>query len=186
MASPEQMNEPRRRSRIPLVLMLLVIVLGLAACGGDDESSGDETATEQAATTGPGAETTVPDAADAQLADVVPEFSDAGLRVAVSYFSGDGEPGLVVRQTPAAGTVLQRGDLVDLDVSSGPNPPADLPVPDANGQTAAEGRATLERAGFEVIAIPVPAVTEDTVVFHSPAAGERAPRGSQVLLYTGG
>jgi len=59
-------------------------------------------------------------------------------------------------------------------------------VPDATEKTEAEGRAALEQVGFEVQTINVPAVTEDTVVSQSPAAADRVPRGSLVLLYAGG
>jgi beta-lactam-binding protein with PASTA domain len=59
-------------------------------------------------------------------------------------------------------------------------------VPDATEQTEAEGRAALEQVGFEVQTINVPAVTEDMVVSQSPAAADRVPRGSLVLLYAGG
>ena len=45
---------------------------------------------------------------------------------------------------------------------------------------------TLEASRFEVLTIPVPAVSEDVVVAHSPAAGADAPRGSVVVVYAGG
>jgi beta-lactam-binding protein with PASTA domain len=71
-------------------------------------------------------------------------------------------------------------------VSRGPSPQAEVPVPDALDKTAAEGQSLLERAGFNVLAVPIPAVTEDRVIYHSPAAGTRIPRGSLVVLYHGG
>ena len=59
-------------------------------------------------------------------------------------------------------------------------------MPDATEQTEADGRAALEQVGFEVQTIEVPAVTEDVVVSHSPAAAARVPRGSVVIVYAGG
>jgi eukaryotic-like serine/threonine-protein kinase len=168
-----------------LLAVLLVLVLGLAACGGDDDESAGQETTAQA-TTGPGAPTTVPDAGSAQLAEAAEQFADQGLRVAVEY-SPSGEPaGSVIGQVVPAGTELQRGDTVELTVSTGPNPPADVAVPDVIGQTRADAQAALERAGFDVQAIDVPAVEDDQVIYHTPAAGPRVPRGSLVILYAGG
>jgi eukaryotic-like serine/threonine-protein kinase len=163
-----------------LRVAVLALALGLVGCGGDDDEGG----TTQP-TTGPGAAATVPDVAGTQLAEAAQTFADQGLRVAVEYVPSEVRQGSVTGQERAAGTELQRGDTVPVTVSTGPSPAAEVPVPNALDQTAAEGQATLERAGFEVLAIPIPAVTEDTVVFHSPAAGIQIPRGSLVVLYTG-
>ena len=92
----------------------------------------------------------------------------------------------MIGQSRQPGTELQRGEAVSLNVSNGPNPPANVTVPDATEQTEADGRAALEQAGFEVQTINVPAVTEDIVVSQSPASADRVPRGSLVLLYAGG
>ena len=167
-------------SMLRVAVLALVLAVAVAGCGGDDDE-----ATPQA-TTGPGAATTVPDAAGTQLAEAAQQFADEGLRVAVAYQPSDELEGSVIGQDRPAGTELQRGDTVGVNVSTGPNPNAEVPVPDALEQTSAEGQATLERAGFEVLTIPVPAVTEDTVVFHSPAGGTMIPRGSLIVLYAGG
>jgi serine/threonine-protein kinase len=167
-------------STLRVTVLVLLLAFGLAGCGGDDDE-----ATPQA-TTGPGSATTVPDLAGTQLAEAAQQLADEGLRVAVQYVPSEQSKGSVIGQERPAGTELQRGDTVDVSVSTGPIPAAEVPVPDALGQTAGEGQTTLERAGFEVLAIPVPAVTEDTVIFHSPAGGTRIPRGSLIVLYAGG
>ena len=93
--------------------------------------------------------------------------------------------GRVIGQSRPPGHRLQPwGDAVSLQVSVGPNPPEKVTVPDATEQT--EGRAALEQARFEVLTIKLPAVTQDVVVSHSPAAADRVPRGSLVILYAGG
>lgn len=190
MASPEQTGKARRRPTLGRALpALVVIVLGLAfvgaGCGSDDDDASGTT-TGPAATTGPGSPATVPDAAEADLADAAQQFADAGLRVAVEYVPSNDPQGRVIGQSRPPGTELQRGDAVSLQVSVGPNPPEKVTVPDATEQTEAEGRAALEQARFEVLTIKLPAVTEDVVVSHSPAAADRVPRGSLVILYAGG
>jgi serine/threonine-protein kinase len=162
-----------------IATLALACALGLAACGGDGEPSAQPE-------TGPGAAATVPDVDGAQLADAAQDFADEGLRVSVEYASSEEEEGTVTGQERPAGTELQRGDTVQLTVSTGRAPAAEVPVPDALDGTAAEAQSTLERAGFEVLTIPIPAVTEDVVVYHSPAAGTRTPRGALVLVYAGG
>jgi beta-lactam-binding protein with PASTA domain len=121
-----------------------------------------------------------------QLITAAEQFAEQGLRVAVEYIPSDKQKSNVTGQDRPAGTELQRGDTVGLSVSRGPSPQAEVPVPDALDKTAAEGQSLLERAGFNVLAVPIPAVTEDRVIYHSPAAGTRIPRGSLVVLYHGG
>jgi beta-lactam-binding protein with PASTA domain len=190
MALPVQPGSPRRRPTLsPRLLALVLIALGLtfvaAGCGSDDDEAAGTT-TEQAATTGPGAPATVPDVTGAELVGAAEQLAEAGLRAAVEYVPSTDPRGRVAGQSRPAGTELQRGDAVSLNVSIGPNPPAKVTVPDATEKTEADGRAALEQVGFEVQTIRVPAVTEDIVVSQSPASAARVPRGSLVLVYAGG
>ena len=188
MALPEQPGTFRRRPTLAPWLLVLVLVLGLAllagGCGSDDDEASGTTAA--AATTGPGAPATVPDVAGAELVGAAEQLAEAGLRAAVKYVPSSKPSGQVIGQSRPAGSELQRGEAVSLNVSTGPSPAVIVTVPDATEQTEAEGRAALEQVGFEVQTINVPAVTEDTVVSQSPAAADRIPRGSLVLLYAGG
>jgi beta-lactam-binding protein with PASTA domain len=190
MALPEQTGSARRRPTLGRwSFAVLAVTLGLAfvtaGCGSadDDEAGG---ATTAAATTGPGSAASVPDVADADLADAAQQLADEGLRVAVKYVPSNEPQGTVIGQSRPAGSELQRGEAVSLNVSIGSNPPANVPVPDATEQTEADGRAALEQAGFEVQTIKIPAVMDDVVVSHSPPAADRVPRGSLVILYAGG
>ena len=164
---------------------MLALVSAVAGCGSDDDET-SVTTTEQAAATGPGAAATVPDVGQGELAGAAQQLADEGLRVAVKYVPSNDPRGRVIGQSTPAGTELQRGDAVSLSVSTGPNPRPNVIVPQATEKTEAEGRAALEQAGFEVLTIEVPAVQEDVVVSHSPAAADRVPRGSLVILYAGG
>lgn len=170
------------------LLALVALVLGLASfaagCGSDDDEAGGTTA--PAATSGPGAPATVPDLTNAELAGAAEQLADAGLRAGVLYVPSNKPRGRVIGQARPPGTELQRGDAVPLNVSVGPNPAENVTVPDATEQTEAAGRALLEKARFEVLTIPVPAITDDVVVQHSPPPADRVPRGSLVILYAGG
>ena len=187
MALPEQTGRARRRPTLGRwSLALLAVTLGLAfavaGCGSDDEAG----ATTEAATTGPGSAATVPDVEGAELVGAAEQLAGEGLRVAVKYVPSNEPRGHVIGQSRPSGSELQRGEAVSLNVSIGPNPPVNVTVPDATEQTEADGRAALEQVGFEVQTINVPAVKEDIVVSQSPAAADRVPRGSLVLLYAGG
>jgi beta-lactam-binding protein with PASTA domain len=189
MALSEQRGRARRRPTLgPWLLALLAVVLGLAflaaGCGSDDDEAGG--ATTEAATTGPGSAATVPDVEGAELTGAAEQLAEAGLRAAVKYVPSSEPQGDVIGQSRQSGTELQRGEAVSLNVSTGSNPAVNVPVPDATEQPEADGRAALEQAGFEVLTINVPAVTEDIVVSQSPAAADRVPRGSLVILYAGG
>jgi eukaryotic-like serine/threonine-protein kinase len=172
----------RRRTTLLLVL-LLGLTVAVAGCGGDDDEAAGTTA---AATSGPGAQASVPDVGGTTLTAAAEQLADQGLRAAVKYVPSNEGRGRVLGQSRPPGTELQRGDAVSLQVSVGPNPRPNVTVPDATEKTEADGRAALEQAGFEVQTIKVPAVKQDVVVSHSPAAADRVPRGSLVILYAGG
>jgi beta-lactam-binding protein with PASTA domain len=169
-------------ARLTGALLLLLLALAVTGCGGDDDDENGITA----ATTAAGQAATVPDVEGTTLTEAAQQLGQDGLRVAVEYVPSEQRAGNVTGQDRPAGTELQRGDSVGLSVSTGPSPAAEVPVPDALDKTAAEGQAVLERAGFEVLAIPLASVTEDRVIYHSPAGGTRIPRGSLVVLYHGG
>ena len=93
----------------------------------------------------------------------------------------------MIAQAQTAGTELERGDTVQLNVSIGPDPAAGEPVPDVTGRRLDEARQALEQAGFEVLAVNRlggnRARNSRPVASQSPAAGASIPRGALVLLY---
>ena len=124
MALPAQMRGGSRPTW--LLLALLAVVLGLmfvAGCGGDDEPSSG------APTTGPGSATTAPDAIGTDIADAAEDFADAGLRVSIDYIPSNEPAGTVATQANPAGTELQRGDTVGLGVSTGTPTAGEPPRP---------------------------------------------------------
>ena len=74
---------------------------------------------------------------------------------------------------------------MQLNASTGADPPADVSVPDVVSLDRNAARQRLDQAGFEVLALEVDEGKEGTVVSQSPSAGATIPRGSLVLLYVG-
>ena len=73
-----------------------------------------------------------------------------------------------------------------MNVSAGPDSTADADVPRVTGQVLADGRAALEQAGFEVLAVTLgddEIENESGILSQSPAGGASIPQGALVLLY---
>ena len=162
------------------------------------QAPGQTTTTAPAATTPPPGTTTeapppapspatVPDAVGDELADAASAFGAEGLKLAVDYVPSSEAQGRVVAQAQPAGTELERGDTVQLNVSVGSEPAATASVPDVTGRRLDEARQALEQAGFEVLAVNRlggPRVRNSaTVGSQTPAAGASIPGGSLVILY---
>jgi len=145
------------------------------------------TTTGPAATTAPiePAPAVVPEVVGEELADAARAFDDEGLKVSVQYVPSGEPQGRVVAQAQPAGTQRERGNTVQVNVSNGPDPAADTQVPDMVGKPQTEARTTLDRAGFEVLAIELEGNRPGVVLSQSPQAGALIPRGSLVLLYAG-
>lgn len=89
-------------------------------------------------------------------------------------------PGTVVAQDPTAGSQVDAGSSVRINVSGGPGT-AD--VPDVVGSDVESATATLGEAGFEANAVEVQSrEPAGTVVAQNPAAGTEAREGSTVRL----
>jgi serine/threonine-protein kinase len=94
--------------------------------------------------------------------------------------SSDIDKGIAIRTIPRAGETVNRGERVQLIVSSGP---AQVEVPDVTGLTRDSAEQLLADKGFE------PAVEETEsekpegqVVSQNPAGGTEVDRGSRVTI----
>jgi beta-lactam-binding protein with PASTA domain len=128
----------------------------------------------------------VPDVVGEELAGAARSFADEGLKVSAAYVPSQEPFGRVVAQAQPAGTELDRGATVQLNVSTGPEPAEKVTVPSTAGQTLGEGRDALEQAGFEVLALTVgdgEIRNESKIVSQSPAGGASIPGGALVLVY---
>ena len=96
-------------------------------------------------------------------------------------FSDDVRSGRVVGTSPPAGTTLERGSEVTLQVSRGPE---QVEVPDVTGDSEDNARSALEGAGLRVGKITREESDEapGTVIEQSPAAGEEVDKGDAVDL----
>ena len=129
----------KRRSRGWIVLV--VVLLLAAVAGGAGWYFG----------VGPGASLAIPsnlvgsepDAATAQLTDLGLVVSDK----TTSGYSADVAKGLVLGTDPQAGTSVQNGSTVVLQLSKGPRP---IDIPDAVGATEDDATRLLTDAGFVV------------------------------------
>ena len=146
-------------------------------------------ATTAPTTTAAPAPATVPDVVGQELADAAAAFAAEGLKVGVKYVPSEEPQGRVIAQAQPAGTERKRGDTVQLNVSTGPEPAAAATVPNVAGRRLDEARRALEQAGFEVLALD-PSGDElrnsSPIAAQTPAGGASIPGGSLVILYVGG
>ena len=152
------------------------------------EATTTETSTAPTATTPAPEPASVPDVAGQELADAARAFNGEGLKAAVAYVPSQEPRGRVVAQAQPAGTQKKRGDTVQLNVSTGPEPPERIAVPDVGGTKQNPARQQLAAAGFEVLTLQQSTTDRSRVGFvlsQSPSGGASIPRGSLVLLYIG-
>jgi serine/threonine-protein kinase len=131
--------------------------------------------------TGPG-EAVVPRVVGMPRDEAEQQVSDAGFEPEVErVFSDEVRRGRVVETSPPAGTTIERGSTVTLQVSRGPEQVA---VPDVTGESEENARSALEGAGLRVGEVTEEESGEEpgTVIEQSPAAGEQVDRNSAVDL----
>ena len=126
----------------------------------------------------------VPNVVGLSRADALATIAAAGLS-AGSVVQGSSETvpvGIIMSQTPAAGTMQPPGTPVDMVVSQGPEPVA---IPDVVGKPQDNAQATLTGAGF-VVGIVTQAwsasAPQGSVISQDPAAGTVMIPGTPVNL----
>lgn len=133
---------------------------------------------------------TVPDVAGLTQAAAEAAIAGAGLNSSATTAFSDTVPvGVVISQTPAAGTDVASGSVVSLVVSAGPAP-VTIPVPDVAGLTQAAAETVITDAGL--IVGNVSTANSDTVpagniISQTPtAATEVAPDSTVDLVVSTG
>jgi serine/threonine-protein kinase len=109
-------------------------------------------------------------------------LEDAGFQSRVERaYSNEVRNGRVIGTSPPAGTTLERGSEVTLNVSRGPE---QVEVPDVTGGSEDNARSALEGAGLRVgnITREVSDEAPGTVIEQSPAGGEQVDKGAAVDL----
>jgi beta-lactam-binding protein with PASTA domain len=108
--------------------------------------------------------------------------------IAVDRVPAAGQPGLVIKQLPAAGAVLAPGGAARLTVSApreddGDPEPEAVIVPDLLGRPLREARTLLAQLGLRIAATTrADAATAGTVLEQDPAAGTTTDPGAEVAV----
>jgi beta-lactam-binding protein with PASTA domain len=135
-----------------------------------------------------GGTASVPDVVGLQATQAAGTFVQAGLLPSIVYVPSQEEAYVVVAQAKPPGKTLARGAHVQINVSPGPSPQADEPVPNVAGRAEEAARRTLTSAGFTVhvleLATSYPA-QDGIVVEQQPGSGRSAPAGSPVTIFVG-
>jgi serine/threonine-protein kinase len=127
----------------------------------------------------------VPDVTNQDTASAHSELRNAGLTYTDNQVNASQPKGTVIAQTPTSGTKVDKGSIVTLTISKGPDT---ANVPDVTGDTQAQATNALQAAGFTVQAKQK--VTKDQtqnglVVHQRPAAGTQLKKGRTVVIYIG-
>jgi beta-lactam-binding protein with PASTA domain len=125
---------------------------------------------------------TVPNVAGQSEASAAAELRHAGLvPVPALTASSTVADGMVIGETPPAGSVVAKGTRVTLAVSTGPG---SSPLPDVAGLTAAQASTKLEQAGFKPTTEKQSSATVPSgrVIATNPSAGTEAQAGSAVTV----
>lgn len=120
------------------------------------------------------------------------ELAHQGLTMTTTASHSSTPSGQIISQSPAPGTRLQKGDHVQMVVSSGPAPSQmqaqAVTVPDVTGISEAAARSQLEADGFAVT-VNYEQVGDRSqvgkVVDQSPAGATGALSGDPVTIYVG-
>jgi eukaryotic-like serine/threonine-protein kinase len=123
----------------------------------------------------------VPSVRNLSQAQAIDELEERGLRANVDRLSSEEiREGLAIRTVPGAGNEVERGERVQLFISSGPELVA---TPEVIGLSSDSAEAQISDAGL------VPAVREQEseepegeVIAQDPAAGTELERGSTVTI----
>jgi serine/threonine-protein kinase len=130
----------------------------------------------------------VPDVVGLPVGEAATTLLRAGLLLSVAYVPSQEEAFVVVAQAREAGTTLERGAHVQINLSRGPSPQADETVPGIVGRDPATARRMLESAGFSVQLLDLPTknpAQAGKVVEQQPSAGRSVPSGAPVVLFVG-
>jgi beta-lactam-binding protein with PASTA domain/tRNA A-37 threonylcarbamoyl transferase component Bud32 len=129
------------------------------------------------------AKVTVPNVTGQSETSATAELANLGLRADVSEEESEQEPGTVLRQSPGAGTSVDKGSTVAIVVAK---EPTRVEVPGVVGQDQASASSSLSAAGLTVVTRTQQ--TDDPsqdglVVDQDPPQGARVRRGSQVTIF---
>jgi serine/threonine-protein kinase len=130
--------------------------------------------------TGP-AKVKVPDVMGKSSDEAVAALTSAKLKFKVLNVFSKEDADTVVAQSPDAGTTVDQGSVVHINISKGLQP---IDIPNVIGQLYDSAAGQLQGAGFAVARRDVDSSQpKDTVIDQQPQGGGSAARGSTVTLY---
>lgn len=176
-AAVQEVEEERRKSPVGVIFTVLLLLAALAVGGwaayqylGNQEPE-KEMVTIPASVIG---------ADQAQARQILTE---AGLKIQLGEKtpSDEVEAGHVVSTNPDAGTEVEKGSTVTLNISSGPE---GVTVPDLKGLSQSQARAALEKEGLKLGEVETQdgPQEKDRVISSSPEAGEAVKKGDTVKI----
>ena len=128
---------------------------------------------------------TVPDVVGEPVSTARRRLQEEGLRVEIARVASSKAVGTVIRQSPEAGTDVDDGSVVSLQVAK-PRPtaaPTTIDVPRLTGLDVSDARARLRELGLRSTVTRVDSQKPaGTVVEQSPSAGSALERGDAVEL----
>lgn len=127
----------------------------------------------------------MPDVVGLSFEDATAILDQYGLKYSREDRVDDSVPaGEIITQSPDAGTEVEKGTIVTLVVSLGPE---SVQVPNEVGRKATTAEKELQRRGLKANFISVPSLPDqkDRVIRQDPEPGTTVAKGSNVTLYIG-
>ncbi len=119
-------------------------------------------------------------------AAAVSAIRGAGLSPAVNYaYSSVVARGVVITQSPLAGTSVTTGSSVSITVSQGTSPQSNVPGVVGMSETAAKETLTAAGFSYKVVYSPADASQVGIVISQFPGAGASAAPGAQIIITVG-
>jgi eukaryotic-like serine/threonine-protein kinase len=151
-------------------------------------SGGGTTTTTTTTTTTASGSVPAPSVQGLAVTAAARRVNTAGLRPTLTYVDSTEPAGVVVEQSPAAGTSLRKGAPVRLSVSNGPDPAAAVAVPNVVHKAQSTAATIVRQAGLKVLVLfrkTTNAGQDGLVLEQQPAPGTSIPGGSYVALIVG-
>jgi serine/threonine-protein kinase len=125
----------------------------------------------------------VPNVVGMTKANATSVLTNAGFKVrtATGEYSDTVDKGNVMKQSPTNGSPAKKGDTVTITVSKGPQPVAQVTVPNLSGMDYVQAKAAVEKLGL-VLSYDDNPTTGQTVVDQDPAPGKKVDKGSTVTV----
>jgi serine/threonine-protein kinase len=127
---------------------------------------------------------TIPTVTGLSAKDAEASLRGAGLVVdTTEHYSDKVTRGDVISQDPRAGSIVDQGSKIKLDVSLGPKT---FPMPDLTGLSESSALAKCKSLGLKATTSQVPGSSGSKVVGQTPAAGKTVSAGTKATIFVGG